>query len=74
MAQVYYEYIILHHPAVSQREREDGVKKPSQVIKELNYMLAEDSKTVGLRAAREIPTEFIENLEEVEIIIRPFAQ
>lgn len=74
MAQVYFEYIILHHPSVSQREREDGVKKPTAVLQDRKTMLAEDAKTVGLKAAREIPNDFLELLDEVEIIIRPFSQ
>jgi len=74
MAQLYFEYIILYHPTVSSKEREEGVKKPSRILTDRSVMLAENAKTVGLKAARQIPEDYLECLDEVEIIIRPFAQ
>ena len=45
----------------------------SRVIVAVTNVLARDDKEAALHAAREIPNEFEDKLEEVEIVVRPFA-
>lgn len=64
MSQTYYEYVIL---------RSDEDEGAVEVIQDLKFVLAKNEAAVRLRAAREIPEDFEGSLDEVEILVRPFA-
>jgi hypothetical protein len=64
-----FEYAMLLHPALDQDGKEKG---KTEIIKSPSTVLARDDKQVGILAAREIPKEHLEELERVEIIVRPF--
>lgn len=67
-----FEYAILFHP--EERKDKDGnvIPEKTRIIADVNRVLAKDEKEVALRAAREIPEEYLERLELVEIVVRPF--
>lgn len=63
-----FEYVAYYNPTEDQIE--DG-KKPAIVIP-LASMLAANEKVVQLQIARKIPDKFLDLLEQVEILVRPF--
>lgn len=67
-----FEYVILHR----QPERTDaqGNVTPERltVVQDLKRTVAKDDRTALLAAAREIPAEYSDKLDRVEIAIRPF--
>lgn len=68
-----FEYAVLYHP----REKKDAAGNPietkrSQIVTDLTRVLATSDKEVGMLAAKAIPDEYNDKLEDVEIIIRPF--
>jgi len=66
-----FEFAVLYHP---QPKKEDGVevRPPSQVIVPLDMVLARDDQEVLIKASREIPEDFLDKLDRVEIAVRPF--
>lgn len=64
-----FEYCMLVHPETDKDGKDIG---KTQLLKEPTRLLAKDEQQVGMLAAREVPTEHLEHLERVEIIVRPF--
>jgi hypothetical protein len=62
-----FEYIILWHPTEDSKE---GAK--SLVIKPATTSLAIDATQARTEAAMNIPSEYKDHLDQVEIIVRPF--
>lgn len=62
-----FEYVLLWHP----NEKEEKEGKKSKLI-EHNQILALDDKSASLQVARKIPEEYNEELDKVEILMRPF--
>jgi hypothetical protein len=66
-----YEYAILfHHKA--RKVGEDHVTDPSQLLVDVTRIVAKDEKSAQIIAARAIPAEYIDKLDQVEIALRPF--
>lgn len=68
-----FEYAVLYHP----KEKKDAAGNPldskkSIVIKEPTTVIAGGEQEVGILAAKAIPAEYEDKLEDVEIVIRPF--
>lgn len=66
--QTLYQYCAIWHP--SEKEAEAGTK--SQIILELGSMLSNDQNSALLAVARKVPEKYVEQLDQVEILIRPF--
>lgn len=64
-----FQYAILWHPTEKQ-VKDDGAK--SKVIVELKTILASDQGNAAMAAAMEIPADQKGNLDQIEIIVRPF--
>ena len=64
-----FQYAILWHPTEKQ-VKEDGAK--SKMIKDLSSVLAADTEIAKTLIAMDIPTEYKEQLEQIEILVRPF--
>lgn len=63
-----YEYaVLLHH-----EEDENGKTAPSEIIVDVKRVVATSEQSVAMLAARDIPPEFADRLDHVEIAIRPF--
>lgn len=56
------------NPTVDQAK--DG--KKAKVIQEIKSVMAKDQAQVTLLAAREIPKEYLEDLDQIQIAVRPF--
>lgn len=66
-----FEYAVLHHPK-PRKVGDDTATDPSVILVDVKRVVATNDKAVAILAAREIPAEYLDKLEEVEIAIRPF--
>lgn len=64
-----FEYAMLLHPKTDKDGKDIG---KTEFITFSNHILAKDEKQVGIIAAREIPKEHMDDLDRVEILVRPF--
>ena len=64
-----YEYAVLFHP---RKKKDDEKQALSTLIVDVTRVVASDEKAVAMLAARSIPEEYVEKLDQVEIAIRPF--
>lgn len=68
-----YEYAVLYHP----REKKDAAGNPLETKKSLlvkgpEHVVASSDSEVAIIAAKAIPEEYNDKLEDVEIVVRPF--
>lgn len=68
-----FEYAVLYHP----KEKKDAAGNPletkkSQIVTEVTRVLAASDKEVAMLAAKSLPDEYNDKLDDVEIVIRPF--
>lgn len=63
-----FEYVAILHP--TEDEKKAGVK--SSLIVPITPALAKDAEQATLLAARAIPPEYIDRLEQIEVAVRPF--
>jgi hypothetical protein len=64
-----FQYAILWHPTEKQ-VKDEG--KKSKVILEPKTILANDQNSALMAASMEIPSDYKNELEQIEIAIRPF--
>lgn len=64
-----FEYAVIYHPC---KKDKDAEEKKSVLVKVPTTILASDDKEVAIKAARDIPDEYIDKLEDIEIVVRPF--
>lgn len=68
-----FEYVVLYHPKT--KKNSEGVatdEKKSEIIADVTRVLAGSVEEVSIMASRAIPEQFINRLEDVEIVVRPF--
>ncbi len=66
-----FEYAALYHPKPKKVGDQD-VTDPSVVIIEPKRVVAKDPAGAGILAARDIPADYLDKLDDVEILVRPF--
>lgn len=64
-----FQYAIIWHPTEKQI-KEEGLK--SKILVELTTVLSSDQQTASMLAATKIPTDMQNELDQIEIAIRPF--
>lgn len=67
-----FEYMVIYHPKAKKNKSGEDVAQKSEIIVELQRVLAKDEKEVGIRVARELPEQYVSDLDNVEILVRPF--
>lgn len=67
-----FEYAILYHPKVVKDANGNETQGPDKLLVQPTHVLATSEKEVAMRAAREIPEEYLTKLDEVEVCVRPF--
>lgn len=67
-----FEYAVIHHPAPTEDEQKRGAQPKSELLVEPEYVLAFDEKEASVLAARAIPDSHVDQLDRVEIVLRPF--
>lgn len=67
-----YEYAVVHHPKAKKdvAGNEEAVK--SKIVTDVTRILAASPDEVSILAARSIPEEYLDRIEQIEIVVRPF--
>lgn len=60
-----FEYAIIFNP-------KDSKKEKTQLLKSVSTVLATTQNNATILASREIPKEYLDRLDEVEVAVRPF--
>jgi hypothetical protein len=68
-----FEYAVIHHPKVTKDALGNETQGPDVVVVAVTTALAKTQEEVAMRAARAIPEQYVDKLDEVEILVRPFA-
>ena len=68
LQKVLFQYAIIWNPTIEQEK--EGQK--SKLVKGIETILANDEKAAMIRISREIPEEYIDQTEQLNIAIRPF--
>jgi hypothetical protein len=63
-----YEYAIILHPG----EEVKGKIGKTTLLNKINHVVARDEKQAAILAAREIPENYLNRLDDVEVLVRPF--
>ena len=67
-----FEFAVLYHPKVVRDALGNETQGPDKIISDPVFTLAKDDKEVAMRAARAIPEDYLDKLDQVEIVVRPF--
>lgn len=67
-----FEYAILFNPKEQKDAAGNDTTQPTRLLVEPTFALATSEKELAMKAARAIPEEFANKLEQVEIVVRPF--
>jgi hypothetical protein len=67
-----FEYAVIYNPAPTKDQQERGEKPKSELIVDVTRVLSNNEKEAMMLAAREIPEEYTDKLDRVEIALRPF--
>jgi len=67
-----FEYAVLYHPRPTKDQRDAGESPKSVIVTQPTQVLSASDGEVSILAARGIPTEYLDKLEDVEILVRPF--
>jgi hypothetical protein len=67
-----FEFCILHHPQPRKDAQGNEVRPNSEIICDVQRVLAKDEAQASILAARKIPEANMENLQDIEIRVRPF--
>jgi len=67
-----FEYAVIFHPKEKDAAGNALETKKSIIVTDVTRVLATSDKEVGMLAAKSIPDEYSDKLDDVEIVIRPF--
>ena len=67
-----FEYAVLYHPKPTKEQNDRGETPKSEVLIDPKSCLAISAEQVSVLAARAIPAEYVDKLDDVEIVVRPF--
>lgn len=68
-----YEYAVLYHPKTKKDKVGNEIVEKSKLISDVQRIVATSPEEVGILAARAIPEEYLDKLDDVEILVRPFG-
>ena len=67
-----FEYAVLRHPKQTKEQADRSETPKSVVVVSQTSVLAANEAEVSMLAARAIPAELLDNLDEIQICVRPF--
>lgn len=70
MKQKLFQFAVLHHERIEKANNKEEIKS-IEVIK-IKTILAMDEKVALLLIAKQIPDEYQDKLQDIEILLRPF--
>jgi hypothetical protein len=63
-----FEYAVIYHP----RTKKDEEHKRSVLVVDVKRAICADQQEALILASREIPDQYLDKLDQVEIAVRPF--
>lgn len=72
MGQKIYEFAVIYTPLQTKEQNDRGEEPRSEIIVDVQRVLADDDKQAMLLAARAIPSDYANRLSQVDIAVRPF--
>jgi hypothetical protein len=66
-----YTYAVLYHPKVVKDAAGNEIQAKSRILVLPTSTIATTEAEIQIIASRSIPTEFLDNLEQVEVVVRP---
>ena len=67
-----FEYAVLYHPEEKRDKDGNVMRERSELLVDVTRVLASDEKEVATRAARALDEQYLDKLDLVEIVVRPF--
>ena len=67
-----HEYVVIHHPKIKRDLAGNEELVKSKIVTDVTRVLAVTPEEVSIIAARSIPEEYLDRIDEIEIIVRPF--
>jgi hypothetical protein len=67
-----FEYALLFHPKQSKEQAERNESPKSEILISPTTVLAATPEQVSILASRAIPPEYVDKLDDIEIVVRPF--
>ena len=67
-----FEYAVLYHPKAKKDAAGNEEETKSVILTDVTRVLAATPAEVSIRASRSIPEEYLDKLQEVDIVVRPF--
>lgn len=65
-----FQFAVIYHEKVDKGNNKEEIQ--SKIIVDLNTILAHDEKVALLQIAKQIPDDYQDKLQDVEICLRPF--
>jgi len=67
-----HEFAVLYHPKPKKDVAGNEEPTKSVILTDVTRVLASTPEEVSILAARSIPEEYLDRIEQVEIVVRPF--
>lgn len=63
-----FQYVAIYNPSTKKEEE----KQTAKIVVPITSILAKNEQVASMKAVREIPEEYLDRLEQIDIIVRPF--
>lgn len=64
-----FMYAVLLHP---KKKKDDDYEGETKILVEPDIILAKDERQAGIKVARKIPEDQLDNLDRIDILVKPF--
>lgn len=64
-----FQYVVIYNPDLN---KEKNKSKEAKLLVNVTNVLASSFETAKVLAARSIPEQYLDRLDEVEVAVRPF--
>lgn len=68
-----YEYALLFHPKPMKDANGNETQAKTLLLKAPTWIVAYTPEEVSILASRSIPEDYLDQLDQVEILVRPFG-
>jgi hypothetical protein len=68
-----FEYAVIYHEKPTKHQTDNNVRVRSRLLVEPTAILARDEAEVKAKAYRQIDAEYDEKLDQIEVLVVPFA-
>lgn len=67
-----FDYAVVYHPKPKKDQSGNEIPQQSELIVPVTQVLAVSQDVVGMMAVKKIPDNYMDRLEDIEVVIRPF--